>query len=266
MSDASPRPSATPDSGSAPRLAHRHPRLLPHAAPDEHEPLDTMPPGVGTTFLAVIDRAIDRGDLDAAMRIERLLPADLGSDPAVVDRLATLRLLEGDLATARAALGAAPRSSPRLAFLRAIIDLHDGRMSQAEARLAEARGPGSPTASPCLLSQILTDLLAATEAIPSGYRLRTEAACRGGRSASSVAEGPDAGPAALGRALRTLHQLLARSSPEATLAGFLARAIGSAAADLGADLPTRPADRGASSEAGLAVTTADRDRILRRAA
>lgn len=67
-----------------------------------------------------ISDAIAARDLPAALAAERSLPPLVGAEPAIVDRLATLRLLEGDPATAAAALGAVAVESPRLELLRAI--------------------------------------------------------------------------------------------------------------------------------------------------
>ncbi|MBL9147811.1 MAG: hypothetical protein JNM94_03875 [Phycisphaerae bacterium] len=70
--------------------------------------------------IAAIDRAVAAGDVRRALECERRLPASIDADPAIVDRVATLRLLEGDAVTALAVLGAVARPTPRLDLLRAV--------------------------------------------------------------------------------------------------------------------------------------------------
>jgi hypothetical protein len=99
-------------------LAAEGPMPCPHSMPD-------------ATRAAIdeIDRAVAAGDIAWAFAAERRLPASIDAEPAIVDRIATLRLLEGDAVTALAVLGAVARPSPRLDLLRVValvaLDDHD---------------------------------------------------------------------------------------------------------------------------------------------
>lgn len=235
-----------------PRHSHRRPRAGAEPMLDECEPLSGLAPGIASSFLVLIDRALELNDLAAATRVERLLPPSLGSDPAVVDRRATLRILEGDLATAGAALGGCPMLTPRLDLLRAILTARRGDSFRLFGLVHGASSGAS------LGLRTLAALLSRAVLAEGGYRLTGDpirAVCDACRERSN---GPIPGPSTIGRTVRQLLRLLGRTAPRGTLAAALIDGLREIAADLG--LEAEP------PASGLAVTPEDRDRLHLRVA
>lgn len=238
-----------PHSGT--RRMQRNPRSN-DAMPDLREPLDALENGIAVETLDRIDEALDAGDLARAKHLERLLPQNLGAEPAVIDRLATLRLLDGDLETAGALLGACPVSTPRLDLLRAVVALrHDDMLTAFAVASSE-----SARRSLCL--RIIAAIVSGLTAWEQGIRVgadTTAAVCEATRDGTHATCG--VGPTALVPALRTLGALL----PDAAAGTFMHAtrvALVGIAEDLGIPLPvTGP---------GLGITPDDRDGLNLRAA
>lgn len=222
------------------------------------EPLDDLPPGIAFNVLSQLDRALDAGNLPLALALERLLPSTLGTEPAIVDRLVTLRLLEGDIGTAAAGLGTCPTSTPRLDFLRKIVAILNDRLDVASA----AGAADTPIAA--VLSALLSHVryTGSCRSERHGFAAAgdaTAAACEVvGRRPSPVAT--------LTFALIAIENLLDVSGR--LVAGSLAAAVLAAlrgvALDLGIALGTGPRADDAAGE--LAVTPSDRQRLRLRAA
>jgi hypothetical protein len=217
-----------------PYVRARHSHRRPSAPPtdrdclgdERHESLSSLPRGIATSILERIDEALALGEQGNALLLERMLPPTLGAEPAVVDRLATLRLIEGDVTTASAALGACPQSTPRLDLLRMVIAVHRG-----DAALAPHQG---------VVALVLEALVrhAGGELADS-----TSALC-------AIVAGRAAPVATLTAALVELEQLLTPEREDSLSARVLA-ALRGVATDLGLTLNT------ASISPDLAVTPSD---------
>lgn len=222
--------------------------------PDLREPLDPLENGVGVETLALMDEAMDCGDLVRARHLERLLPHGLGNEAAVIDRLATLRLLENEIDPAASLLGACPHSTPRLDLLRAVVALrHDDMLSAYAIASSE-----SARRSLCL--RIVAAVVSGLTAWEQGVRVgadTTAAVCEATREGSDVTAG--VGPAALTPALRVLGTLLP-DAPSGTFMHAIRMALVGIAEDLGIPLPVP----GATTSLG--ITPDDRDGLNLRAA
>lgn len=217
-----------PNTGT--RRMQRNPRTN-ETMPDLRESLDALENGVAVETLDRIDEALDAADLDRARHLERLLPQELGAEPAVIDRLATLRLLEGDVTTAAALLGACPVSTPRLDLLRAITALRQDDMLTA---FAVANGD---CARRSLCLRIIAAVVSGLTAWEQGIRVgadTTAAVCEATREGTNATSG--VGPAALTPALRTLGALLPDAG-EGTFMHAIRLALCGIAEDLGIPLP-----------------------------
>lgn len=237
-------------------------RMLPRSnetLPDLREPLDSLENGSAVETLALMDDAIDAGDLDRARHLERLLSESIGGEPAIIDRLATLRLLEGDLHGAASHLGSCPMSTPRLDLLRAIVALRNDDMLSA---FAIANGE---TARRSLCLRIIAAVVAGLTAWEQGIRVgadTTASVCEATREGAEATSG--VGPAALVPALRTLGALL----PDADAGTFMhamRMALVGIAEDLGIPLPVAGTGTTPPSQ-GLGVTPDDRNGMNLRAA
>jgi hypothetical protein len=225
--------------------------------PDLRESLECLENGTAIETLQRIDDALDAADLGRAKHLERLLPQSIGAEPAVVDRLATLRILEGDLATAAALLGAAPQSTPRLDLLRAVVALRQDDMLTA---FALANGE---TARRSLCLRIIAAVVSGLTAWEQGIRVgadTTAAVCEATREGTSATSG--IGSAALTPALRTLGSLLPDDAP-GTFMHAVRLALTGIAEDLGIPLPVPTAIPSAGT---LGVDPDDRKGMNLRAA
>ncbi|MDZ4755668.1 MAG: hypothetical protein SGJ11_14370 [Phycisphaerae bacterium] len=230
---------------------HKSPRT-PIALPDLHEPLDSLEAGVAVETLERIDGAIGAGDLQRARQLEALLPQSLRAEPPVADRLATVRLLAGDLESAAAVLDACPQSTPRLDLLRAVAAL---RRDDLLAAFAIANGP-SARRSLCL--RILAAIVSSLTAWEQGVRVKsdpTAAVCETTRETLNATAG--IGPESLIPAMRALRQLFPEARP-GTFPAAIRAAILSVAHDLAIPLDATPDT--------LCVTPIDAVRLNLRAA
>jgi hypothetical protein len=235
-------------------------RMQPNSAsplPDLREPLDILENGIAVETLSRMDDAIDSGDLDRATHLERLLAPDMFGEPPVIDRLATVRLLVGDIDGAASLLGACPLSTPRLDLLRAIVALrHDDMLSAYSIANGE-------TARRSLCLRIIAAIVAGLTAWEQGIRVgadTTAAVCEATREGAEATSG--VGPAALTPALRTLGTLLP-DAPQGTFLHAIRMALAGIAEDLGIPLPVGV---GTGGPLGGDVSAKDRDGLNRRAA
>lgn len=217
---------------------------------DEREPLGRPLPGTATSVLRLFDRALDDGDFEGARNLRRLLPDDLGSDPAVADRIATLAILAGDRLSAREALARVSDCTPRLTILAAAIALEEGDVVAADRVISR------PLAERSLALAVLRCLLHAIEESDRGPRVRSDATVSICRAALEAGIGPADRPRRLRLAIRLLASLLARSEGTATIAGTVVAGLRGVAVDLGLSL---------GGEGGeLAVTAEDRRHLVLR--
>ncbi|MDZ4828967.1 MAG: hypothetical protein SGJ09_02055 [Phycisphaerae bacterium] len=218
------------------------------------EPLDDLPPGIAFDVLTQLDRALDAGNLPLALALERLLPSTLGTDPAIVDRLVTLRILEGDVTTAAAGLGTCPIATPRLDFLRRIVAI---QLDQLDATST------SDSAEAPILA-VMTALVGhVLHARPRGnLRRGFEAASDATAAACAVVARRPSPVATLTFALIAIENLLDMPGrpPAGSLASAVLATLRGVAVDLGITLGApSPTDE-------LAVTPSDRQRLRLRAA
>lgn len=227
--------------------------------PEGREPLELMPPGIAAAILERIDAALDEGNLRRALALERLLPSTLGAEPAVVDRLVTLRLLEGDVQTAAAGLGASPAvggsngTRPRLRLLALVVAVGVG---DPAAIAAEMASPG-PCGLACRCLGLILEALGAASTRPDRLGPGADPAAALCRIAAEYPRPVASLTAALGLLEQLLVGLALRQSPNAARA---LRAIRGVARDL---------DIGFDALAGsdeLAVTPSDRATLRLRAA
>lgn len=238
-----------PNSGT--RRMQRNPRSN-DAMPDLREPLDALENGVAVETLDRIDEALDAGDLARAKHLERLLPESVGAEPAIIDRLATLRLLDGQIEAAAALLVSCPLTTPRLDLLRAVVALRQDDMLTA---FAIANGE---TCRRSLCLRIIAAIVSGLTAWEQGIRVgadTTAAVCEATREGTNATSG--LGPTALLPALRTLGSLLP-DAEQGTFMHAIRLALVGIAEDLGIPLPV--------PNLTLGVTPDDRDGLNLRAA
>jgi hypothetical protein len=243
------------------RCPHRSTRIAVHPASptplDRHEPLDTLPPGIAAELLSMIDRAIDRDEAHVAARLERMLPWSMTTEPAVLDRHVTLRLLEGEVASAQTALDATPATTPRLDLLRAVVAI---RLGDPLGAFAWSHGL---SAARSLALRVVSAILAAIERTPTGYRMVSDpapAVCAASRGAPDPTIGT--GPGCIAPTLRMLDGLLGSEADAVTAAHDLAATVRTAIAGLASDLGLTLAVEATP----LAVTPDDGVRLGLRAA
>ena len=118
--------------------------------------MPSLPPGISSHLLELIDIQLDRNEIAAALRLATtLLPESLAGEAPVAERRAAIGLRRNDLDAAAQALAAATRPTPRLHLLEAILALRLGRLHQARAASAIACGAERPTAEAVLLDATL---------------------------------------------------------------------------------------------------------------
>jgi hypothetical protein len=212
---------------------HKSPRT-PLDLPDLHEPLDTLDAGSAVETLGLIDAALEAGDRERAKQLETLLPPSLVAEPPVVDRLATIRLLEGDVDRAAELLDACPHATPRLDLLRAVVCL---RRDDLLSAFAIANGL-SARRSLCL--RVLAAVVSSLTAWEQGVHVKsdpTAAVCEATRESFDASSG--IGPASLIPALRALRMLLPHAKP-GSFPAAINEAIVSVAHDLGIPIDETP--------------------------
>jgi hypothetical protein len=118
--------------------------------------MPSLPPGISSHLLELIDIQLDRNEIAAALRLATtLLPESLAGEAPVAERRAAIGLRRNDLDAAAQALAAATRPTPRLHLFEAIVVLRLGRLHQAKAASAIACGGERPTAEAVILDATL---------------------------------------------------------------------------------------------------------------
>lgn len=107
--------------------------------------MPTLPPGISSHLLELIDIQLDRNEIASALRLATtLLPESLAGEAPVAERRAAIGLRRNDLDAASEALAAAARPTARLHLLEAVLALRLGRLHQAKAASATACGGERP--------------------------------------------------------------------------------------------------------------------------
>lgn len=114
--------------------------------------MPTLPPGISSHLLELIDIQLDRNEIASALRLATtLLPASLAGEAPVAERRAAIGLRRNDLDAASEALAAAMRPTARLHLLEAVLALRLGRLHQAKAASAVACGGERPAPEAVIL-------------------------------------------------------------------------------------------------------------------
>jgi len=109
------------------------------------ETMPSLPPGISSHLLELIDAQLAAQEVAAAERLAHLVPASLASEAPVAERRAAIALRRGDLAAAGEAISAATRPTARLHLFESIVALRRGQLDRARAASAVASdAPAAP--------------------------------------------------------------------------------------------------------------------------